>query len=155
MKKVIIKLELALHQPERFRMDPFEDPRRYSHPYWISGYLLTSGWRVGLFCNKSKDFLQRWLLSRVLHFGPRGQEEGIMRTFILGGHQRLARPYQLVTNLVTNRKMAGEVLTAYQVCRELKPLTFPRLPDVRNPEGNPSFEVLSNLVQRKPSLPKK
>lgn len=151
-KKLIQKLELALRQPERYRADP-EDPRRYMYPYRSIVFRTGSDWIVGLFCNRSKTYLQRWALSRILTFGQQGESEGIINTFWLQSQPRFQWLHEFVVSQTTNRKTTG-LLETYETCRELKPLWFPKLPDVRNPVGAPNFEVLTHLAERKPVQPR-
>jgi hypothetical protein len=131
-----------------------------SHPanYWqeeklpgvSSAFLLeryrNEGFEIHLRCNRNKQYLRRWYLSRVLTEGKIGEQEMILATIIFTGNSPIERLFQIIVKKTINRK-TNPLKETYELCRSLYTYRFPVLPNVKDPLTRPIFQVLVERPQ--------
>jgi hypothetical protein len=121
-------------------------------PGLLSSYLLEryeqERIEVQLRCNRTKTYLRRWFLSRVLTNGNIGDHERIMATIVFNGDYGLERLFNLIITKIIRRK-TDLVLETYELCRNLYPYMFPRLPDVKDSNSEPYFLISLSPIQRR------
>jgi len=132
-----------------------------SHPrnYWqeeklpgvFSSYLLekyeNEGFEVQLRSDRTKQYIRRWFLSKVLTNGNIGEEERILATMVFTGNPTMERLFEIIVQRTINRK-TFLLQETYELCRGLYPLQFPVLPNVKDQLTSPKFLVSIERKQR-------
>jgi len=137
-KEIIDQLGLFLTHPKEHVQELL--------PGQLSSFLLeryeNDGYEIKLYSQKSRDFLKRWFLSRILTFGNIGEKERILATIIFFGDSEKEELFHLIIKKIIRRK-TFLLLETYELCRSLYPLDFPILPNVKDPKIEPLFYLTS------------
>lgn len=110
------------------------------------------GKSILLQCNRTKNYLRRWFLSRILTFGNIGNEEMILATISFNGYSPMERLFHFIINKIINRN-TSLLEETYELCRNLYPLQFPHLPDIRDPNSDPKFQIKIGPKQKRIRIP--
>lgn len=103
---------------------------------------------IKLLCSRDKNYLRRWFLSKVLTFGNLGENERILATIVFNGNTEMERLFHLIVSKTIRRK-TFLLCETYELCRALYPLYFPELPNVKDPQTEPTFLITITLKQKK------
>jgi len=113
-------------------------------PGQLSSFLLeryeNDGYEIRLYSTKSKGYIRRWFLSRILTFGNIGQNEMIIATIAFSGNFELEKLFHLIVRKTIRRK-TFLLKETYELCRNIYPSDFPVLPNVKDPVTEPTFLV--------------
>jgi hypothetical protein len=115
-------------------------------PNYILERYENQGKEILLACNRNKYYLRRWYLSRILTFGNIGNDEKILATICFNGYSPMERLFQIIIQRIIKRNVFL-LAEAYELCRSLYPLIFPRLPDVKDSNSNPRFALIVRTKQ--------
>lgn len=137
-KEIIFQLELSLGQPEEFVLGVIPGLSRYH----ILEVFQVRDFQVKFLSQRSPSYLGRWFLSKLLTHGNLGNEERIIATFAFSKDKTLEELFHLIDRKIKKRKSKTCVET-YEFARQLYPILFPRLPDVRDANSSPNFLVTS------------
>lgn len=117
----------------------------------------TGKYLVQLRSNRDRYYLRKWFLSKVITFGNIGEQEKILAAIVFDGHFAMEQLFFFLIRRIKNRKVSL-VKEAYELCRNLYPNLFPRLPDVKDSRIEPQFWVITMLKRTrlitKPNRPR-
>jgi len=135
-KEIIEQLGIILTHPKEHEQENF--------PGQLSSFLLerfeNGGYEILLFSRKSKNYIRKWFLSRILTFGNLGEKEKILATIAFNGNPEMERLFHLIVKKTIRRK-TFLLLETYELCRVLYPDSFPSLPNVKDPKTEPRFLI--------------
>jgi len=122
-------------------------------PGQLSSFLLeryeNDGYEIRLFSQKSRTYLKRWYLSKILTFGNLGEEDKIMSTIAFYGDSEREELFHLIVKKTIRRK-TFLLLETYELCRAIYPVDFPSLPNVKDPKTEPKFFITSTKKSERP-----
>lgn len=143
-KEIITQLGIILSHPSEYVQE--------FTPGQFSSYMLEryehEGFEVQFKCLRSKQYLRRWMLSKVLTFGNNGENDRILSAIIFQGNSEQERLLNLIVSKTIKRK-TFLLKETYELCRGLYPLYFPVLPNVQDPQADPRFLILVGKKQKK------
>lgn len=143
-REIITQLGNILSHPGEYEQEEI--------PGQLSSYMLeryeNQGFEIQFRCFKSKQYLRRWMLSKVLTFGQIGEQDRILSSIIFQGNSEQERLLNLIVTKTIKRKTLL-LLETYELCRGLYPTYFPILPNVKDPQTNPRFLFIVKKKQRK------
>lgn len=135
-REIISQLGIFLSHPKEHVQELF--------PGQLSSFLLeryeNDGYEIRLYSRKSRSYIRRWFLSRILTFGNIGQNEMIIATIAFDGNYEMERLFHLIVKKTIRRK-TFLLLETYELCRTIYPSDFPTLPNVKDPITEPTFLV--------------
>lgn len=137
-REILTQLGLILEHPEEY-------VQVEKLPGQLSSHLLEryehGNYEVEFRSSRNKYYLRRWFLSRVLTYGNIGENEKIISTIVFNGYHSMEQLFFFLIRRIKNRK-TNLVMETYELCREIYPLYFPKLPDVQDPRTEPYFLVV-------------
>lgn len=143
-REIITQLGITLSHPRNYVQEVI--------PGQLSSYLLeryeNEGIEVLLRCSRSKSYLRRWFLSRIITYGNIGNDEMIVATIAFEGNPPLFRLFHLIITKINKRK-TDLILETYELCRRLYPLLFPTLPNVEDSQTEPKFFLALQSKQKR------
>jgi len=144
-KEIINQLELSLGQPEEFESGVIPGLTFF---YTLEEYQVRN-FKIKFLSERSPTYLGRWFLSKLLTFGNLSKEDRIVSTFAFSKADALEELFHLIDKRIKKRKTDFAQQT-YEFARELHPILFPRLPDVRDANSEPKFSIrIEELKPRK------
>jgi hypothetical protein len=143
-KEIITQLGNILSHPREYVQE--EIPGQFSS-YLLERYE-NQGFEIQFRCFRTKQYIRRWLLSKVLTFGNFGENDRILSAIIFQGNSEQERLLNLIVSKTIRRKSFLLVET-YELCRGLYPLYFPVLPNVKDPRTEPRFLFVVSPKRKK------
>jgi hypothetical protein len=141
-KELINQLELSLGQPEEFVLGVIPG---LSLLHTLEEFEVRD-FKVKLLSKRSPAYLGRWFLRKLLSYGNLGQEERIIATFAFSKDKSLEELFHLIDRKIKKRK-TDLVTRTYEFARQLYPILFPRLPDVRDANSAPAYLVVTEELK--------
>jgi len=144
-REIIEQLGIILAHPEEYVQEEFLPGQ--SSLYKLDRYE-HGKYEIFLLSSRDIPYLRRWYLSKVLTFGNIGEMERILTTIVFNGSTAMNRLFSLLITKI-NKRNVELVSATYELCRSLYSNYFPILPNVRDSQTRPLFQVAVSQKRKK------